>query len=92
MEEICIAPHVYATFFEESAILLDSRKNVYYALNDSAAEFCKLLTKSGSFKEAMEGILNLYKGSSADVIKKEMEELVISLAATGLLEKGKSNT
>ncbi|ARV57453.1 hypothetical protein BZZ01_01335 [Nostocales cyanobacterium HT-58-2] len=85
MKEICIPPDVYTTFFEESAILLDARRNIYYALNDSAADFWKSLMKSGSVEETLKEILNLYEGPS-DVIIKDMEALVDNLLKAGLLE------
>ncbi len=85
MEEIHIPPHVYTTFFEESAILLDSRKNVYYALNDSAANFWKLLIEAKSVKEALTQITKLYE-CPPDTLRGDMEKLVISLTELGFLE------
>lgn len=85
MEVVHIPPHVSTTFFEESAILLDSRKNVYYALNDVAANFWKLLTESESVKEALTQITKLYE-CSPDTLSQDMKKLVISLTELGLLE------
>jgi hypothetical protein len=90
MEEIRITQHVATTFFDESAVLLDLRKNVYYALNDSAADFWKYLTQIGSYEGALEEVVKLYEDSS-DVIIKDMEELVYSLVKAGLLEIVQSN-
>ncbi|MBW4570940.1 MAG: PqqD family protein [Tolypothrix carrinoi HA7290-LM1] len=57
-------------FFYETAVLLDSRKNVYYTLNDSAVEFWKFLVQNGSFECVLKEVLELYEDSS-DVISKE---------------------
>lgn len=91
IEEIHVPLYVSTTFFEESAILLDSRNNYYYTLNDSAAEFWKLLTEFCSFEEAIEKISTLYKASS-DVIRTDMEFLVKSFIEAGLLEIGQNNS
>lgn len=89
MKKICIPPYVYSTFFQESAIILDARKNIYYTLNDSAANFWNFLIKSGSFEEALKESLNLYEGSS-DTLRKDMEALVDSLVKTGLIQREKN--
>jgi hypothetical protein len=86
MEELRVPTHVAITFFSESAVLLDLRKNAYYALNDSAVEFWKSLSKMGSFEGALKEVLELYQDSS-DVIRKDMEELVTSLVKAGLIER-----
>ena len=89
MEEFRVPPHVATTFFNESAVLLNSRKNVYYALNDSAADFWKSITQMASFEDALKEVLELYEDSS-DVVRKDMEELVGSLLKAGLLERVQS--
>jgi hypothetical protein len=86
MEEIRVPPHVATTTFNETAVLLDLRKNAYYALNDSAADFWKFITQMGSFESALKEVSELYEDSS-DVIRKDMEELVSSLIKAGLLER-----
>ncbi|WP_193195861.1 PqqD family protein [Nostoc sp. MG11] len=90
MEEVCIPPHVYTTFFEGSAVLLDGQKNIYYALNDSAADFWSLLIKSGSLEETLKEISYLYEVSS-DILIKDMDVLVNSFLKAGLLEIKRSN-
>lgn len=91
IEQIYFPTHVTASFFEESAVLLDSRKNHYYTLNDTAADFYKLLSKTGLFEEALKQFTECYEGD-AYLIKKDMEELVFSLAEIGLLEIKPSNS
>lgn len=85
MEEIHIPSHICTTFFEESAILLDSKKNVYYALNDSAANFWKLLLEAKSVKEALTQITQLYE-CPPDTLRRDMEKLAIELTELGFLE------
>lgn len=85
MEIVHIPPHVSTTFFEGNAVLLDSRKNIYYALNDSAADFWKLLTEFESVKEALSQIAKLYE-CPPETLSQDMKKLVLSLTELGLLE------
>jgi|GEM_PF-2701594 hypothetical protein len=85
MEEFRVSAHVNTTFFQDSAVLLDLRKNVYHALNDSAADFWKLLKQTDSCEGAIKEMLELYQ-DSPNVIRKDLEELVFSLVKVGLLE------
>lgn len=90
MEEFRVPSHVTITFFQDSAVLLDLRKNVYHALNDTAADFWKLFTQTGSYEDALQGMLKLYQ-DSPDLIRKDVEELVFSLAKAGLIEPLKNS-
>lgn len=90
MEKVHIPPHVTTTIFEDSIVLLDSRKNAYYALKDSAAEFWKALEKSGSTDLALKEVLDIYTDLK-DVVKKDMENFIHSLVQAGLLERSHSN-
>lgn len=85
MKEFRIPSYVATTFFEDSAVLLDSRKNMYHALNGSAADFWKFLMETGRYEDALQEMLNLYQDSS-DVMQKDLEELTCSLTKVGLLE------
>ena len=85
MDKIHIPSHISTTFFEESAILLDSQKNIYYALNDSAANFWKLLIEAKSVKEAITQITKLYD-CPPDTLRQDMEKLAIDLTELGFLE------
>lgn len=88
MEKLRVHPMVLTTFFPETAVLLDLRKNVYYALNDVAADFWKHFTELGSFEGALKEVVNVYQ-EDADVVKKDLEELVDSLLEIGILETKK---
>ncbi|WP_138506227.1 PqqD family protein [Nostoc sp. PA-18-2419] len=85
MEEFRVPSYVTITFFQDSAVLLDLRKNVYHALNDTAADFWKLLTQTGSCEDALQKMLELYQ-DSPDIIRRDVQDLVFSLAKVGLLE------
>jgi Coenzyme PQQ synthesis protein D (PqqD) len=91
MKGFRIPSYVSTTFFEDSAVLLDSRKNMYHALNGSAADFWKFLMETDSYEDALKEMLNLYQDAS-DVISNDLEELTSSLAKVGLLETGNSNS
>lgn len=84
MQGISIPQHIATTSFDESTIILDLKKNTYYALNESAAEFWKFLTQSGSIENATEEMLKLYEKSST-TIEGDIEKLVDSLIQLGLL-------
>jgi Coenzyme PQQ synthesis protein D (PqqD) len=86
MKEICIPKYIATTLFDDSAVLLDLRKNVYYALNGSAADFWKSLTQTGEFEQALKQVLSEYE-VAPDVVRKDMESLVSSLLDVGLIER-----
>lgn len=85
MELVQIPPYVSTRFFQESAILLDSRTNVYYTLNDSAASFWKLLSEFKPVEEAVALIANLYD-YPPEILRQDMKNLLISLAELGLIK------
>lgn len=87
MQKIRVLPHVATTFFDDSAVLLDLRKNAYYALNNSAADFWKLLVENNSFEETITKLTESYRCSDK-ILKQDMEELIYSLLQIGLIEKG----
>ena len=89
MEQICVPPNVSTTFFKDSAVILDARTNTYHALNNTAADFWKSLMQNGSFESALNEVLELYDYSS-DLIREDMEELVLSLLHAGLLKRVQS--
>jgi hypothetical protein len=80
-----VPTHVSITYFNNHAVLLDSRKNSYYALNDSAANFWKFLAQTGSFDVSIKKLWELYQDES-DEIEKDMEEVIRSLVKAELLE------
>lgn len=85
MEIVRVPQHVHTTFFEGNTILLDSRRNIYYALNGSASDFWKMLIESNSLKEALLQIVDLYEHQSEN-LNQDMQKFVLSLVDLGLLE------
>lgn len=86
MTDIRIPSHVSITFFDESAVLLNLKNNVYYALNDSGVDFWKAITQTGSFEAALSEVTKIYAQSS-DVLREDMSSLFHSLLKAGLLEE-----
>lgn len=89
MEKIHVPTHVHTTFFKDSAVILDARKNSYHALNSTAADFWKFISQDSSFESALNQVLELYDDSS-DLIREDMEKLVDSLLDAGLLQRVQS--
>lgn len=86
MRKFHISPHITETSFDNSIIFLNSQTNTYYALNDSAADFWKILKKTGSFEDALEEVFKLYN-VPYESIKKDMEELLNYFFKAGIIEK-----
>jgi hypothetical protein len=85
MGKIFIEDHVSATIFEDSTILLDLRKNVYYTLNETASEFWKALTNNGSIESALREVSKLYR-VSPDTLKKDMNDFIASLVQREIIK------
>ncbi|MBE9120193.1 PqqD family protein [Tychonema sp. LEGE 07199] len=86
MPKFYIPKYVTTTILEDVIILMDLRKNTYYALKDSAVEFWQALEKYDSFDLAINEVSKSYNASK-DVIKKDMENFVFSLLKAGLLDR-----
>lgn len=86
MQKIYIPKYVTTTILEDVIILMDLRKNTYYALKDSAVEFWQALEKYDSFDLAVNEVSKLYN-TSKDAIKKDMEDFVLSLLESGLINR-----
>ncbi|ERN40679.1 hypothetical protein KR51_00026640 [Rubidibacter lacunae KORDI 51-2] len=86
MNDTRIPSYVSTTYFQDSAIILDSRKNTYYTLNDSAATFWKLLIELNSIVEAIEQVKNLYDLPS-DTLVQDMKLFATTLEDLGLIKR-----
>lgn len=86
MQKFYIPKYVTTTILEDVIILMDLRKNTYYALKDSAVEFWQALEKYDSFDLAVNEVSKLYN-TSKDAIKKDMEDFVFSLLESGLINR-----
>lgn len=85
MDKLYIPEHISVVYFEDSAVLLDSQKGIYYGLNDSAAEFLKALKQQGSVDAALQEVSKLYIVSST-ILADDLENLVNSLTQLGFLK------
>ena len=85
MNKLFIPEHINIVYFEDSAILLDSQKDVYYGLNDSAAEFIKALKEQESVDAALQKVSKLYDISSK-IIASDLENLINHLTKLGFVK------
>lgn len=83
--KICVPNHINSVDFDSTTLLLDLKRNTYYAFNDSAAEFWKCLINSDSVDTAIEKVLDLYD-EFPDVIKQDFEKFIEVLFQANLLE------
>ncbi len=86
MKNLRMPEHVKISSFEGKAILLDSRNNMYYCLNESALEFLDIFSNVQSFEQAVEDFVKKYEGVSIEQIKQDMRDLFTELINAGLLE------
>jgi hypothetical protein len=86
MIKVCIPNYINSTFVENNVILLDQKKNTYYALNESAADFWKLLMQLGSIDAAIDELSKLYNLSKKE-IETDIKKLVQNLVDNGILEE-----
>lgn len=86
MKNLRMPDHVKISSFEGTAILLDSRNNMYYGLNESALEFLDIFSNVQSFEQAVEDFAKKYEGASIEQIKQNMRDLLTELIDAGLLE------
>jgi hypothetical protein len=91
MKEIHIAEHISSTFFDSKVVLLDQKRNTYYALNESAAEFWKILTQTGLLDAAVNELSKLYDIPQNE-IERDINNLVQSLIQNGILEENYPHT
>lgn len=85
MKKISLLDHVSIAFFDDSAILLDSRKGVYYGLNDSGADFFIFFDKIGSVELAMKEVSIKYE-ISLSLIENDLNSLIANLKEFNLIE------
>ena len=85
MKKLHVPPHITTTVFEGSSIILDSRKNIYYALNDTAATFWNFLVELGSLESAIAETSKIYN-APPDAIEHDMNNLLNSLILAGFIE------
>ncbi|SEH00215.1 Coenzyme PQQ synthesis protein D (PqqD) [Nonomuraea solani] len=81
---IRIPEHVVTTMFDDSAVLLDTRNDVYFALNETGGEFWSALAKGDTVDAAVAHVCDLFD-APREVIESDMRSLVRQLIDARLL-------
>jgi hypothetical protein len=80
--------HVIFTFVDQDAILLNTRTNKYFALDEVGARLWDLLKQEKSLREAYQMILKEYAVEPAQ-LEQDLLELIGYLVENGLVELSK---
>jgi hypothetical protein len=79
-------PHVLLQAVDEGAVLLDTRAEVYFALNTVGARICVLLRDHDTLEELCRALADEYPGVPEETLRQDVRELLDELEAHGLLE------
>jgi Coenzyme PQQ synthesis protein D (PqqD) len=85
MKNFSLLDHVSIAFFDDSAIILDSQKGIYYGLNDSGADFFILFNKIGSVELAVKEVSIKYE-ISLSLIENDLNNLITNLEEFNLIK------
>ncbi len=80
-----IPEHVLFTLLDQEAVLLDTRMNKYYALNEVGARLWALLTEKKRLEEAYQALLEEFE-VAPDQLERDILEILNQLVENGLLE------
>lgn len=80
-----IPAHVTTSFVDEDAILLNTRTNQYFAMQDVSSRLWQLLRDGKGLREACK-ILQTEYAADASEVEKDVLELVHDLMENGLVE------
>ena len=83
--QLRIPTHVTSSFVDEDAVLLDTRINQYFALEDVASRVWKLLKGGKGLREIHQILHDEYAVQPAE-LERDMLELVGQLMENGLVE------
>jgi len=83
--QLLIPKHVSFTLVEQDAILLNTRTNKYYALDEVGARLWGLLNEGKQLKDAYQMLLDEYEVKPAR-LEKDLLELIDHLVENGLVE------
>ncbi len=78
--------HVLLQTVDEGAVLLDTRAEVYFALNTVGARICMLLRDHDTLEELCGALADDYPDVPSDTLRQDVRELLDDLEAHGLLE------
>lgn len=80
-----IPAHVTTSFVDEDAVLLNTRTNQYFAMQDVSSRFWDLLKDGKGLREACQILQTEYATTPAEV-EKDVLDLVRELMENGLVE------
>ena len=83
--KISIPAYVISTTVEQDAVLLNTKNNQYYSLDDVGARFWTLLKNGQTLAQIHADLLNEYD-VAADVLEQDLLELLTDLRENGLVE------
>jgi hypothetical protein len=83
--ELHLPEHVVFTFVEQDAILLNTRTNMYFALDDVGRRFWELFKEGKSLKDGYQLLLDEYD-VAPEQLEKDLLELIDDLVEHGLVE------
>ena len=83
--DLHLPEHVVFTFVEQDAILLNTRTNKYFALDDVGRRFWELLKEGKSLREGYQALLEEYEVEPAR-LEADLLELVGQLVEHGLVD------
>lgn len=83
-------PHVIFRVVEGAVVILNTKSNLYYVLDNIGAVVWQLLLAGKSKDEVSESIRKRYEVALKDTVKKDIEELIDDMLKEGLLETRKS--
>ena len=80
-----IPPYVTTSFVDDDAVLLNTRTNQYFAMQDVSSRFWDLLKNGSELREACQVLQAEYASEPAEV-EKDVLDLVHELMENGLVE------
>ena len=80
-----IPSHVAFTFADQDAVLLNTRTNQYYSLDEVGARLWSLLNEGKQLMESYQALLEEYDVEPAQ-LEQDLLELVSGLVENGLVE------
>ena len=83
--DIQIPSYVISTTVDQDAVLLNTKTNKYYALDEVGACFWALITKNKTLQEAYRQLLDEY-AVSPDELRKDLLELISDLVENKLVQ------
>jgi hypothetical protein len=84
-KRLSVTPDTLINVIDGESVLLNLRSESYYGLDQAGTRMWSLLTTSDSIQKAYEQLLTEYE-VSADVLRKDLTDLIDQLVIKGLLE------